>query len=116
MGIDTVRFFAADIADLADYKPEMVAAADLEQTRYDVPVDVRGKGEYAAGSIPGAQQLLGGSALWHLGELPQTGSTMVTFCQSGVRNSVVASGLRRVGYRVLELEGSYQGWLEEQNA
>lgn len=116
VGIDTVRFFTSDIAELANYQPETIVPADLDHTGYDALVDVRGKGEYAAGSIPGAQQLSGGSALWRLNELPQTGSTLVTFCQSGVRNSVVASGLRRAGYKVLELEGSYQGWLDEQGA
>lgn len=116
VGIDTVRFFTSDIAELANYQPETIVPADLDHTSYDALVDVRGKGEYAAGSIPGAQQLSGGSALWRLNELPQTGSTLVTFCQSGVRNSVVASGLRRAGYKVLELEGSYQGWLDEQGA
>jgi len=77
---------------------------------------VGGRGGYAAVSRPGARQRSGGSALWGLNGLPQTGSTLVTFCQSGVRNSVVASGLRRAGYKVLELEGSYQGWLDEQGA
>lgn len=116
VGIDTVRFFTPDIADLTNYQPETIAPAELDQASYDALIDVRGKGEYAAGSIPGAQQLSGGSVLWRLDELPQAGSTLVTFCQSGVRSSVVASGLRRAGYKVLELEGSYQGWMDEQGA
>ena len=36
--------------------------------------------------------------------------TIVTYCQSGVRNSVAASALRRAGYDVVELDGSYAGW------
>ena len=36
----------------------------------------------------------------------------MTYCQSGVRNSVVASALRRAGVDVVELDGSYLGWLQ----
>lgn len=39
----------------------------------------------------------------------------MTFCRSGVRNSVAASALRRAGFDVVELEGSYVGWLQEQS-
>ena len=34
----------------------------------------------------------------------------MTYCQSGVRNSVAASALRRAGYDVVELDGSYAAW------
>jgi hydroxyacylglutathione hydrolase len=34
----------------------------------------------------------------------------VTYCQSGVRNSVAASALRRAGYDIVELDGSYAAW------
>lgn len=115
VGVDTVRYYTSDIEPLADFVPPMVSAQDLEATERATLLDVRAKGEYAAGSIPGAQQLSGGSALWRLDELPEPGSTLVTFCQSGVRNSVVASGLRRAGYRVVELEGSYAAWRATQN-
>ena len=42
-------------------------------------------------------------------KLPTEG-TIVTYCQSGVRNSVAASALRRAGYDVVELDGSYAAW------
>ena len=32
----------------------------------------------------------------------------------GLRNSVAASALRRAGYDVVELKGSYQAWLDQQ--
>ena len=34
----------------------------------------------------------------------------MTYCQSGVRNAVAAAALRRAGFEVVELEGSYAGW------
>lgn len=82
---------------------------DLATLPHALLLDVRNKTEYAAGHLPGAQQLSGGRVMWHLDELPDEG-TIVTYCQSGVRNSVAASALRRIGYDVAELEGSYLGW------
>jgi hydroxyacylglutathione hydrolase len=40
----------------------------------------------------------------------------VTYCQSGLRSSVVASTLRHAGYDVVELEGSYAAWSAGQEA
>lgn len=74
-------------------------------------LDLRNKTEHAEGHIPGAHQLSGGRVLWNLDELPAADETIVSYCQSGVRNSVAASALRRKGYDVVELEGSYLGWL-----
>lgn len=74
-------------------------------------LDVRNKAEYAEGHVPGARQLSGGRVLWHLDELPpKDAGTIVTYCQSGRRNSVAASALRREGYDVAELDGSYVAW------
>ena len=72
-------------------------------------LDVRNRTEHTAGNIPGSYQLSGGRVMWHLDKLPTDG-TIVTYCQSGVRNSVAASALRRAGYDVVELDGSYAAW------
>lgn len=74
-------------------------------------VDVRGSSEHADGHIPSSRAPSGDRALWHLDELPADG-TVVTYCQSGVRNSVIASALRRAGVDVVELDGSYLRWLQ----
>src|SRR5699024_6021198 len=74
-------------------------------------LDVRNKTEYAAGHLPGARQLSGGRAMWNLDELPPPDAgTIVTYCRSGVRNAVTASALRRAGYDIAELDGSYIAW------
>ena len=36
----------------------------------------------------------------------------MTFCQSGLRNTVAASALRRAGHEVVELDGSYAAWAQ----
>ena len=55
--------------------------------------------------------------MWNLDVLPAPGAgTIVTYCQSGVRNSVTASALRRAGYDIVELDGSYTAWIAAGNA
>ncbi|MFF8816414.1 rhodanese-like domain-containing protein [Leucobacter sp. NPDC015123] len=111
VGIDTVAGFITSLAGLALVTPETVAPSELAGHDHVALLDVRNKTEYADGHIPGAAQLSGGRLLWNLAELPEKGEgTIVTYCQSGVRNSVAASALRREGYKVAELEGSYLAW------
>ncbi|PFG33229.1 MBL fold metallo-hydrolase [Sanguibacter antarcticus] len=109
VGIDTVAGYTTSLDTLDLVKPLLVTPDDLATLPHALLLDVRNKTEYAAGHLPGAQQLSGGRVMWHLDELPDEG-TIVTYCQSGVRNSVAASALRRIGYDVAELEGSYLGW------
>lgn len=115
VGIDQVIGYVTTIEGLPRVVPSLIQPDDLDQTEYAMLLDVRNKTEYAAGHIPGAHQLSGGRALWHLEELPTEG-TIVAYCQSGVRVSVAASALRRAGYDVVELEGSYAGWVAHEAA
>jgi hydroxyacylglutathione hydrolase len=115
VGIDTMTGWVEGVEGLRSFVPPTVSVADLDSTERDALVDIRATSEYAAGSIPGARQLSGGSALWRLDELPhdpETGEpgTLITFCQSGARNAVVSSALRREGFDVIELDGSYGAW------
>ena len=109
VGIDDVSGFVTGLDGLPTVVPELVSPEDLTSTNFDLLLDVRNASEYAEGTIPGAQQLSAGRVLWNQDQLPDDG-TVVTFCRSGVRNSVAASALRRAGHHVVELEGSYLGW------
>ena len=109
VGIDTVRGWIGSLEGLDLVPPRLVAPQDLDDLDRVMLLDVRNKTEYASGHLPGAQQLSGGRVLWHTDALPQDG-TIVTYCQSGVRSSVAASALRREGYDIAELDGSYLGW------
>ena len=114
VGIDAVAGFVTSLAGLDLVRPRVVTPAELPGTDRALLLDVRNKTEFAEGHLPGAAQLSGGRVLWHLDELPDpTAGTVVTYCQSGVRNSVAASALRRAGYDVAELEGSYLAWVAE---
>ena len=109
VGIDTVRGWIGSLDGLDLVPPRLVAPQDLDDLDRVMLLDVRNKTEYASGHLPGAQQLSGGRVLWHTDALPQDG-TIVTYCQSGVRSSVASSALRRQGFDIAELDGSYVGW------
>ncbi|MGW6172573.1 MBL fold metallo-hydrolase [Arthrobacter sp. NPDC055138] len=109
VGIDNVAGYVTGIDGLPTAVPKLIQPGELDGFDAAMVLDVRNKTEYADGHIPGSHQLSGGRVMWHLDELPAHG-TIVTYCQSGVRNSVAASALRRAGYDVAELDGSYAAW------
>lgn len=110
VGIDNVIGYTTSLEGLPLVTPKVIGQDELDTTDRVMLLDVRNKTEYAAGHLPGAEQLSGGRALWNLDQLPSDG-TIVAYCQSGVRVSVTASALRRAGYDVAELDGSYAGWV-----
>ncbi|MGB3413134.1 MAG: rhodanese-like domain-containing protein, partial [Microbacteriaceae bacterium] len=109
VGIDTVTGFVTAFDGFELVCPERIAPDALGDCEFTMLVDVRNRSEYSAGHLPDALQLSGGRALWALDQLPKD-ERIVSYCQSGVRNSIVASALRRRGYDVVELEGSYAAW------
>ena len=110
VGIDTVVGYVTDMDGLPEYVPTVIPFEDV--TEDDYLLDVRGRGEFNSGHIPGARNINGGRVLWRTQDLPQD-ARIVSYCQSGVRNSVAASALRRAGFEVAELEGSYQKWAND---
>jgi hydroxyacylglutathione hydrolase len=115
VGIDNVTGYVTSVDGLPMVTPVLIQPADLAGLNAAVVLDVRNRTEHAAGHIPGSLQLSGGRIMWHLDELPAGGS-IVAYCQTGTRSSVAASALRRAGYDVVELDGSYAGWHAWQRA
>jgi hydroxyacylglutathione hydrolase len=113
VGIDNVSGYVTSLEGLPISMPRLIQPEELEGFDAALLLDVRARTEHAAGHIPGSRQLNGGRVLWNLDQLP-TGGTIVSYCQSGVRNSVVASTLRHQGYDVVELDGSYAAWAARQ--
>lgn len=109
VGIDKVAGYVTGLEGLPTATPRLIQPEELEGFDAALVLDVRNKTEHAEGHIPGSRQLSAGRVLWHRDELPAEG-TIVTYCQSGVRNSVAASALRRAGHDVVELDGSYAAW------
>lgn len=113
VGIDAVAGYVTGLEGLPQTTPRVIGPAELESFDAVMRLDVRAKSEYDDGHIPGATQLHGGRVLWNLDQLPGEGA-IVTYCQSGTRSSVAASGLRHAGYDVVELKGSYEAWRDHQ--
>lgn len=109
VGIDRVVGYSTSLQGLELVRPALVQPDELAEVGDVLLLDVRNKTEYAEGHIPGAEQLSGGRVLWQLDELPRD-RRIITYCQTGVRNCVVASALRRRGFDVAELDGSYARW------
>ena len=93
----------------ADELRSRIEAGEVGAEQDTVLVDVRNKTEFSHGTVADARQLNAGKVLFHQDELPQD-KTLVTFCQSGLRTIVAAQALRRAGFDVVELEGSYSAW------
>lgn len=110
VGIDTVKGYVTSFAGLELVRPTVVQPEDLADFQHVLLLDMRNKTEFAEGHLPGAEQLSGGRVMWHLDKLPENG-TILTYCQTGVRNSVASGALRREGFDVAELAGGYVNWL-----
>ncbi|SMY12051.1 MBL fold metallo-hydrolase [Brevibacterium jeotgali] len=115
VGVDAVAGYTPTLYGLPTTVPARVTPAELESflTEHQdaVLVDVRNRTEHAEGHVPDSVQLNAGKVLFHPDELPaKDAGPLVTYCQSGVRNAVAAAALRRAGYDVVELEGSYAAW------
>ena len=115
VGIDQVAGYVTSIEGLPSSTPKLIQPEELDGFDSAMILDVRNRTEHAAGHIPGSHQLSGGRVMWNLNQLPAEG-TIVSYCQSGVRNSVAASALRRAGYDVVELDGSYAAWAARQHS
>lgn len=109
VGIDHVTGYVTSLDGLPLQSPRLIQPEELADFDAALVLDVRNKTEHAEGHIPGSKQLNAGRVLWHQDELPESG-TIVTYCQTGVRNSVAASTLRHAGHDVVELDGSYAAW------
>ncbi|HET8928482.1 MAG TPA: MBL fold metallo-hydrolase [Microbacterium sp.] len=109
VGIDTVTGFVPTLDGLELVAPARIDPSELDGFDRAMLLDVRNATEFADGHLPGAVHVSGGRALWQLDSLPSEG-TIVAYCRSGVRNSVIASALRRAGCDVVELDGSYAAW------
>ena len=112
VGIDHYRGFITSLDGFDVAPSRTVSASELDAMPDPTVVDVRGTGEYEDGHVPGAEHVSAGRVLWQRDELPHD-KPVVTYCQSGARNIVAAQALRRAGVDVIELEGSYAGWLEQ---
>jgi hydroxyacylglutathione hydrolase len=117
VGFDDVRGALADpVAAFLDHPEAIAQATRRTATELDgaTLVDVRGPGETAEGTIPGARLIPLAGLLDELGTLDRDAPTVV-YCAGGYRSSVAASLLRANGFRaVSDLIGGYTAWAAAQ--
>jgi hydroxyacylglutathione hydrolase len=100
-GLPVDRLTAVDVVELH----RMHKNEDLEV------VDVRQDAEWRAGHLPGALHIPIGMLPARLGDVPSDGKRVVTICASGLRATIAASVLRRVGFDPLVVaEGGFDDW------
>ncbi|MCH8611852.1 MBL fold metallo-hydrolase [Arsenicicoccus dermatophilus] len=117
IGYDHVLGYLPDLAAHLDANPEAVAHAsrlrvdELDTVPADAQlIDVRGPGEVADGTIPGATNIPLPQLAQRLAELDPTRPVVVS-CASGWRSNVAASYLRHAGFAdVSDLIGGYDAW------
>jgi hydroxyacylglutathione hydrolase len=118
IGLDNVAGYFSEFEQWAAAGHELasVPAISLEelQQRLGEPgftvVDVRAATEYAEGHIPGTWNVHVGYLRARAGELPRTG-TLVLSCQSGDRSCIASSVLQREGFtNVQNFLGGIVGW------
>ncbi|ODT22076.1 MBL fold metallo-hydrolase [Microbacterium sp. SCN 69-37] len=110
VGIDSYAGYITSLDGLPTVTSSTVTPDALSDLGEVFVLDVREASEYAAGHVPGATRIGAGRVLWETDRLP-TDRTIVTYCQSGARNIVASQALRRAGIPVVELAGSYLGWV-----
>ncbi|VAV86020.1 hypothetical protein MNBD_BACTEROID02-1143 [hydrothermal vent metagenome] len=87
-------------------------------------IDVREKGEFDAGNIPGSVLIprgllefrIGSSGFWESNnmEMPHKGQKIIIYCAHGARGSLATKSLNQMGYKnVVNLEGGFHDWEEE---
>ncbi len=93
-----------------------LTATEFQTRRDDIVglqlVDIRNPGEFALGTIEGANSIPVGQLPGRLDELDPNAPTVV-FCAGGYRSSVGASVLRQAGFDdVSDILGGYGAWVE----
>ncbi|MCI9888857.1 MBL fold metallo-hydrolase [Micrococcales bacterium 31B] len=109
VGIDNVVGYCTEAESQPTAPVAYLDPADVDRTDAAALLDVRNATEYRAGHIPGARHVSASRIVWQLDALPREG-TLNTYCQGGARNAVASAALRRAGFTVLEVDGSYAAW------
>ncbi|MGZ8804407.1 MAG: MBL fold metallo-hydrolase [Microbacterium sp.] len=113
VGIDSYVGYVTGVTGLPTTPSATISPNELDDVRDAFILDVREESEFAAGHMPGAVNIGAGRVLWAASTLPRD-RTIITYCQSGARNIVTSQALRAAGFPVVELDGSYLGWLDAQ--
>lgn len=116
IGLDNIKGFITNIDDAELEKTKIVDADEVESMKDDedtVLLDVRGKSEFKAEHIPGADHRFVGS---FRKSLPNDikDKKIIIQCQSGDRATIAASYLEKNGFdKVYNYAGSFLDWKKQ---
>lgn len=95
-------------ADGASMSPAELAAL-IQSGKAPLVLDVRSDEEFSQGHVPGAVLIPHDQLESRIGELGEPREVIV-YCRSGRRSSLIQPVLEKHGFRVRQLEGSWQAW------
>ena len=109
-GRNAIEAWAADHHQLASVRQMSSSELAVEmRTGHATVIDVRGAAEWAAGHLPGVENIPLGLLADRLEELPRD-KPLVMQCQAGSRSAIATSVLRAKGIEAINLIGGYAGW------
>ena len=102
--------------------PEQLKSEEKNEGTYII--DVREKGEFDTGNIPGSVLIprgllefrIGSNDFWESNnlEMPNKGQKIIIYCKSGGRGSLAVKSLNDLGYKnVVNLDGGFMGWKKQ---
>lgn len=89
--------------------PPAELAASIEAGKAPLVLDVRTQEEYAAGHVPGAVLIPHDQIETRITELGEP-RALVVYCKSGRRSGLAETVLKKHGFTVQQLDGSWQAW------
>ena len=109
VGIDNVDGYVTSLEGLPTYVPKVITVEEFDNFEHDGLIDVRERAKYNEGHLPNADRIGVSRVMWELDKLNKD-DVYVTYCQTGRTNAVASSALRRAGFNVVELKGSFNAW------
>ena len=95
---------------MSDHTPEISLETYAAERDTGLTVDVRERGEYAEGHVPGAVLMPMGQLPARLHELARD-SRVHVICASGNRSKAMTDLLRAAGFDAVSVAGGTRGWI-----
>lgn len=94
---------------------ELISAEDLlsliQANKAPAILDVRSANEYNNGHVPGAMHIPHSEISAQIDKLAAyKDKTLVVYCRSGYRAGIAENELSQRGFKLLHLQGDWQGW------
>lgn len=95
---------------MSEHTPEISVEAYAAERETGLTVDVRERGEYAAGHVPGAVLMPMGQLPTRLAELDRR-SRVHVICATGNRSKAMTDLLRAAGFDAVSVAGGTRDWI-----